>query len=391
MKILSIETSCDETAISIIDAEGGFEKPVFKIRGNQILTQAQMHAEYGGVFPNLAKREHSKNILPLLVIALTEAKMFKKNKKKIELSEKETAFIRETLEREPALLEPFLEFIVTVQRPDIDALAVTAGPGLAPALWVGVNFAKALSIMWDIPLLPMNHMEGHIIASLLQSDKTGKKITLPAVSFPALALLISGGHTELVVMKDWMKYKKIGATKDDAVGEAFDKVARMMKLPYPGGPHISRIAETVPDHSSRFKLPRPMISTNDYDFSFSGLKTAVLYTIQKIDLLTPKMKAEIANEFENAVTEVLLAKTLRAAKEYKVKTVLIGGGVSANTRIRNTFAKKVPEKLENVKLYVPQQVLSTDNALMISTAAYFRLVAKKKFSKTFRADGNLSL
>ncbi|MCK5096282.1 MAG: tRNA (adenosine(37)-N6)-threonylcarbamoyltransferase complex transferase subunit TsaD [Candidatus Pacebacteria bacterium] len=394
MKILAIETSCDETAISIVDARGGFAHPTFTILGNQLLSQASMHAKYGGVFPNLAKREHSKNILPLCILALKEAKLFEKSKKTLNINEKERAFYKELLTREHDIIEPFIKLLSQTKKPKIDAVAVTAGPGLEPALWVGINFAKALSHAWNVPLLPINHMEGHIVASLLQKGSSKKEIILPKITFPALALLISGGHTELVLMKDRMKYKKIGSTRDDAIGEAFDKVARMMNFPYPGGPHISKLAKTIKDGSSRFPLPRPMLHSNDFDFSFSGIKTAVLYTIKKIPRLTPKMKAEIANEFELAVTEVLIKKTLGAAQKYKVRTILIGGGVSANERIRNTFTKKITAEFPNIKLYLPTKDLSTDNALMIATSAYFRSLSNKKGAKNtknIRAKGNLSL
>lgn len=390
MKILAIETSCDETAVSIIDARGGFERPLFTILGNRLFSQASMHAEYGGVFPSLAKREHSKSILPLLTLALGDAGMLKKRKTST-LDKKSTAFYTKTLGREPNLLEPFLAFVTETKKPKLDCIAVTAGPGLEPALWVGINTAKALAKAWNVPLLPINHMEGHIVASMLKAGTSPEKVTLPKVAFPILALLISGGHTELVVMKDRMKYKKIGVTRDDAVGEAFDKVARMLGLEYPGGPHISKLAETVPDGSSRFKLPRPMIHSDDFDFSFSGIKTAVLYTLKKTPDPTDEIRAEIANEFENAVTEVLIKKTLNAAGKYSVRTIVIGGGVSANRRVRNTFSKEVAEKLPSVKLFLPPHDLSTDNALMIAVSAYFRSLSNKKTPRTFRADGNMSL
>ena len=404
MRILAIETSCDETAISIIDARGGFGAPKIKVLGNQLFSQASIHAQYGGVFPNVAKREHGKSLISLLKLALKEAKILEKKKKPI-LSEKDEDFYTKTLSREYELLEQFLVFIKTAQKPKIDAIAVTEGPGLEPALWVGINFAKALSYAWNLPLIPINHMEGHIVAALLENSQKKDKISIPKINFPVLALLISGGHTELVLMKNWLTYKILGSTRDDAVGEAFDKVARMLKLPYPGGPHISRLAESVADESSRYKLPRPMLRSDDYDFSFSGLKTAVLYTVKKIPRLTNKIKAEIANEFENSVVEVLLTKTLRAASQYKVKTILIGGGVSANKRIRKQF-KEAILKLPDTNFYVPNQELSTDNALMIAVAAYFRTMTnipnkkakakniilkedKKKASLT--ASGNLSL
>jgi N6-L-threonylcarbamoyladenine synthase len=389
MKILAIETSCDETAVSIIDAKGGFTKPAFTILGNQLLSQAQKHAKYGGVFPNLAKREHSKSIVPLLSLTLKEAHM-NESKKAVTFTDTERSFYEKTLNREPNLFEPFIKFITTTKKPKIDYIAVTAGPGLEPALWVGINTAKALAHAWNIPLLPINHMEGHIVSAMLHE---GKKNTmqLPHVQFPLLALLISGGHTELVLMRDWMKYKKIGQTRDDAVGEAFDKVARMMKLPYPGGPHISRLAATVADGSSRFPLPRPMLHSDDFDFSFSGIKTAVLYTIQKIPRLTPKMKAEIANEFEMAATEVLIRKTFKAAQKYKARTILLGGGVSANKRIRDTFSNEVTKQLPDTTLFLPPSHLSTDNALMIATSAYFQALTRTKKPRTIKARGNLSL
>ena len=396
MKILAIETSCDETAISIIDARGGFGAPKFTVLSNQLFSQASIHAKYGGVFPNVAKREHSKSLVPLLKLALKEAKMSEKRKKSL-LSEKDANFYKETLSREHELLEQFLIFIKTAKKPKIDIIAVTEGPGLEPALWVGINFAKALSHAWNIPIVPINHMEGHIVAALLDTSQKKDEIAIPKINFPVLALLISGGHTELVLMKTWLKYKILGRTRDDAVGEAFDKVARMLKMPYPGGPHISRLAESVADGSSRFPLPRPMLHSDDFDFSFSGLKTAVLYTVRKIPRLTPKMKAEIANEFENAVVDVLLKKTLRAVKKYKAKTILIGGGVSANKRIRTQF-KNATENLPNTAFCAPKQELSTDNALMIAVAAYFRTTAcpngqmkAKKSASVLAADGTLSL
>lgn len=285
------------------------------------------------------------------------------------------------------MFEQFFTLIKNTKKPKIDAIAVTKGPGLEPALWVGINFAKALSSVWDIPLFPINHMEGHIVASLLKSKNKSQKIK--NIKFSAVALLVSGGHTELVLIKNWFAYKILGKTRDDAAGEAYDKVARMLGLPYPGGPHISRIAETIPDKSSRFPLPRPMLNSDNFDFSFSGLKTAVLYTIKKIPRLTPKMKAEIANEFENAVIEVLLKKTLLAAQTYKAKTIILGGGVSANTRLRKYFISIAKEN--NVELLLPQPSLSTDNALMIAIAAYYRTIQGNKKNKLITTKQKNSL
>jgi N6-L-threonylcarbamoyladenine synthase len=397
MKILSIETSCDETAISIVEAQEEASGASFNVLANITLSQAKLHAEYGGVFPNLAKREHSKNLVPVLKQALEDADMLKITEN-INLSHTEELVTM--LEREPKMLEQFLELIPTIEKPKVDVIAVTNGPGLEPALWVGVNFAKALSLVWGIPVIPINHMEGHILAALLQEVRDSE-IKIESIKFPAIALLISGGHTELVLMKDphagetsWMDYEVIGQTRDDAVGEAFDKVARMLGLPYPGGPEISKLAEQAQDvEEPPYPLPRPMIKTDDYDFSFSGLKTAVLYTVKKLPQITPHTKEAIALEFEEAVTEILLKKTLRAAEEYGAKTIIIGGGVSANRRIRGAFEEKI-KKMQDVELFVPDAALSTDNALMIAVAGYFKASSKQIKTSSegnIRAEGNLSL
>src|SRR3989344_3139284 len=279
MKILSIETSCDDTAITIMEAKGGIQDASFKILANISNSQIKIHTEYGGVYPMVAKREHIKNLPILLKQALKKAKLGKKKK-------------------------------------PVDVVAVTYGPGLEPALWTGIVFAKELAKKWGVPLIPVNHMEGHILSPF---GKSKGKFTIPKIDFPILSLLVSGGHTELIFSKNWMQYKIIGETLDDAAGEAFDKVARMMNLPYPGGPEISKLAEEVrvkekqslqndslgvlsqsprkfstenflcPSPSllprvpetthlrESIKLPRPMIYSKNFDFSFSGLKTAVFY------------------------------------------------------------------------------------------------------------------
>lgn len=387
MRILSIETSCDETAVCILEASGDAPEVRFNVLANITLSQAKLHAEYGGVFPRLAKREHAKNLVPVFKQALEDAGMFRGAQEK-NIEQALAAKLEALLDREPEMLADFLAFIAGVKKPPIDIVAVTKGPGLEPALWVGVNFAKALSFAWDIPVVPINHMEGHILSSVIGDDKN---FTLPTLEIPALALLISGGHTELVLMRDWMRYEVIGQTRDDAVGEAFDKVARMLELPYPGGPEISKIAEEAPyTDAPPYPLPRPMLTTDDFDFSFSGLKTAVLYTIKKIPELAPKTKAAIAREFEEAVTEILLKKTLRAVEAYGAKTLIIGGGVSANKRIRESFiaaVKTIPE----TKLYIPDRALSTDNALMIAVAGYLRAQEKLPLPADIRAEGNLTL
>src|SRR3989344_5258142 len=301
MRILGIETSCDETAISIIETEGEVGGNFhIKILANEILSQIAIHREYGGVFPMVAKREHSKNLIPLLKKAMEGAGFWKLKVESEKLKDKEDYSqilknLRIDEKREPEMWEQFKKEVPKIKKPVIDAIAITRGPGLEPALWTGINLSKALSTVWDIPLIPINHMEGHIFASLLrredETELNAECYRLNAMGFPAIALLVSGGHTELISIKDWFEYKLIGGTRDDAVGEAFDKVARILGLPYPGGPEISRLAEKFRLEIStnnrqltthNIKFPRPMIKSGDSDFSFSGLKSSVLYTLKKL-------------------------------------------------------------------------------------------------------------
>jgi len=305
MKILAIETSCDETAISIIEIDGGFNGANISVLGDVILSQAAKHSEFGGVYPTLAKREHANNIVTVLESALTQAGL--NEKKIVTTSNEEKSEISKILEREEKLCAEFLSFITAREKPDIDAVAVTYGPGLAPALWIGVNFAQAMSVAWDIPVIPVNHLEGHIFASMVSFGQDNRdKLVLTEPDFPVIALIISGGHTELFLMKNWFSYKLVGRTRDDAIGEAFDKVARMLGLDYPGGPEISRLAEESREirNAPEVSLPRPMINSNTCDFSFSGLKTAVLYSLKDVELTEDK-KRSLAHEFENAVSEIL--------------------------------------------------------------------------------------
>ncbi|MFH0846160.1 MAG: tRNA (adenosine(37)-N6)-threonylcarbamoyltransferase complex transferase subunit TsaD [Patescibacteria group bacterium] len=450
MKILSIETSCDETAISIVEANGDFGNANFKILADNLISQIDIHKEYGGVFPALAKREHSKNLIPILRKTLNDAG-FGNPVTKLKIGTLEVPIseqIEKILEREPELLKMFLEYIPSIEIPEIDAIAVTQGPGLEPALWVGINFAKALSLVWNKPVIPVNHMEGHLFSAFIN----GKKFStcLPVDIFPIVALLISGGHTELILMKAIGEYEKIGQTKDDAIGEAFDKVARMLNLSYPGGPEISKLAQLEREYRSRttnnpysdygIKLPRPMLNTDDLDFSFSGLKTSVLYLIKNIKtnhenldrfVVSPRedekqgfsltnstsqnsplqntrqfrnqnteielpieIKQKIALEFEEAVNEVLVKKTLKAVEKFKAKTLILGGGVSANNYLRQNFQEL---ENENLKVFVPPASSSTDNAVMIGVASYFNYLKQKKEGQSLssvidlRADGNLNL
>jgi N6-L-threonylcarbamoyladenine synthase len=409
MKILAIETSCDETAIAILECEGSEKDARFRVLGDALLSQVEIHKEYGGVFPALAKREHAKNLVPLLEAALEEAELLREDTQAI--PEETRAKISEILAREPGLTEAFFDFVGQCEPPAIDAIAVTAGPGLEPALWVGINFAKALALVWEKPLVAVNHMEGHILSALLRSEQGNTETyTLQPITFPLLALLISGGHTELVLMKEWLTYELIGQTRDDAVGEAFDKVARMLTLPYPGGPEISRLAEQVraeqaeesatglPDlgpgaDSSAPRLPRPMIGDATCDFSFAGLKTAVLYLLKTKTDITEREKQHMAHEFENAVSDVLWKKTSRALELTGARTLVLGGGVSANTHIRRVFAEKMKSDYPDITLHFPSAALATDNAVMIALAGFYRSLRNEYVRPidNLIASGNLSL
>ncbi|MHB0865404.1 MAG: tRNA (adenosine(37)-N6)-threonylcarbamoyltransferase complex transferase subunit TsaD [Minisyncoccota bacterium] len=395
MKILAIETSCDETAIAILEAEGDETRAQFRVLGNALLSQIDIHREYGGVFPALAKREHAKNLVPILEAALEEAELLHEDTQAI--PEETRAKISEILARESGLAEAFFEFISECEPPDIDAIAVTAGPGLEPALWVGINFAKALALVWGKPLVAVNHMEGHIMAALASEGSSpgtrseGRTLEIRDVDLPVLALLISGGHTELVLMKEWLTYELVGQTRDDAVGEAFDKVARMLELPYPGGPEISRLAEAARKSdvgpTTSYTLPRPMLGDATCDFSFSGLKTAVLYLLKKNPEMGEDEKQHLAHEFENAVTEVLWKKTARALEETRAQTLVIGGGVSANTHIRRTFKHFADTEYPRIALRIPSAALTTDNAIMIALAGFYR-ARREEFTADPIADGN---
>ncbi len=384
MRILAIETSCDETAIAIVETEGTPPSVAFRVLADNTLTQIDIHKAYGGVFPMLAKREHARTLVPLLVKTLTDAGMLRKTSRHVIESPLRKEF-EDILEREPELFGQFIDVIPEIDTPEIDAIAVTQGPGLEPALWVGINFAKALAMIWKKQVIPVNHMEGHLLAPLLKKTEDGTAVAHDA--FPAIGLLVSGGHTELVLMDDWRSYTVIGATRDDAVGEAFDKVARVLGLPYPGGPEIARMA--LDGHSGVYTLPRPMLHSPDFDFSFAGLKTAVLYLARDLGTLTEVQKADLALAFEEAAVEVLVAKTLRAVEEYQAHSVIVGGGVSANTRLRETLKQSLKERFPNIELAIPERTLSTDNALMIAIAAYF--TAPTSDFANLRARGNWKL
>lgn len=331
MTILGIETSCDDTGVAVLEITEGPE-PQFAIRSNTIASQIDVHQEYGGVFPSLAKREHIKNLPITLEKSLKEAGVQK-----------------------------------------TDAIAVTYGPGLSPCLWAGLNFAKELAKEWGIPLTPTDHIEGHLLVALLKENGMIAK-----GCFPAIALTVAGGHTQLTLVNAIGQYKILGETRDDAAGECFDKTARILGLPYPGGPAIAQQAAQWKSESrnSKFeiKLPRPMLHTKDYDFSFSGLKTAVLYDYKDRPQEIRESKEyiqEMASEIQQSVIDVLLHKTLKAAEEFQAKSVVLGGGVSANEELRKQLSQILNTKYQ-IPLLAPPKNLSTDNGLMIALAGYFQ-------------------
>ena len=390
LTILSIETSCDETALSVLQVSGT-STPHFTILSNELVSQIDIHREFGGVFPAIAKREHAKAIFPLFIKALADAGLHKEGTTLISEAQSETITTLFTHEQELCTL--FIKELSHVEKPDIDCIAVTTGPGLEPALWVGVNFARALSYIWNIPIVPVNHMEGHVMSVIAQ--KNGNTFEGADIAFPALSLLVSGGHTELVLIRDWMHYEKIGQTKDDAVGEAFDKVARMIGLPYPGGPEISKLAHQAREEklTPDFEFPRPMMHSGDYSFSYSGLKTSALYWLRDHKLSAahvnplaglpsgllgtqnePPTLEDFCTSFEQAIVDVLVGKTLKAAREYKPKSILLVGGVSANRKLRETLDLSIQSELPGTIFLPSVGGYSMDNGAMIAVAGYYKLL-----------------
>ncbi len=371
MRLLSIETSCDETAMSLVEVNE--RRDNFRVLSDITISQIDIHREYGGVFPALAKREHAKNLIPLLK-ATVDRSGTKTEVRKLRKEEEEK--VQKILSREKNLAEEFISYLSENGIPHFDAVSVTIGPGLAPALWTGVNFARALSLVSGARLYPANHMEGHIASILLKPrylEEEEALFLLDTFPFPMVALLISGGHTQLVHVRDWGEYELVGETLDDAVGEAFDKVARMLGLPYPGGPEISRIAKEGKIRED-IHFPRPMIHSGDFRFSFSGLKTSVRYLIryfEKAGKLDEQTKRDIALAFEEAVRDVLLAKTAKALDEYGARGLIVAGGVSANERIAQAFREETEKR--GIPLYLPERYLCGDNALMIAASALLKI------------------
>ncbi len=338
MRILAIETSCDETAAAVVEAHGN-TRPRFLVHSNVIASQIKVHRTFGGVVPTLAAREHTKNLTPVTRRALREAR-------------------------------------ISLSR--IDMLAVTQGPGLIPTLLIGTYFARMVSYLSGIPIVGVNHMEGHMYANFLHNKP---------VRFPVLALIVSGGHTQLVMMRRHLTYELLGETRDDAAGEAFDKVARLLNLPYPGGPEIARRAEG--GNAKAYAFPRPMMHAQNFDFSFSGLKTAVRYALEG-KRLNKKTVADVCASVEQAIVEVLIEKTLRALSLYQPKTVFLTGGVAANRLLRHTLAERIQEFSPRTEFYAPPVGTSTDNAAMIAAAAYMQHTRLRPPSGEVRVRGTAS-
>ncbi len=362
MKILAIETSCDDTCIAILNTEN-----------NQFLSdisssQIEVHRKWGGVYPTIAKREHQKALVPVLKKALMKAGLLSSGNSSIKISK--------ILEREPELESQLNRFLSTYGIPDIDLIAVTVGPGLDPSLWSGINFAKALSLAWGKNIIPINHVKAHFFAPLI----------LEEAPFPAISIIASGGHTQLIFSKNRNDHRIIGETRDDAAGECFDKTARIMGLPYPGGPEIAKLAKK--ETSKSISLPRPMINSGDYDFSFSGLKTAVLYKWNDEKEKDDSFKIAMAKEIQEAIVDVITTKTFLAADYFEAKTVVLGGGVSANALLREKFK----EKGNNFKIILPDIDLSTDNAKMIAITAEYEYKKRGSVSwEKLKSEPNLKI
>lgn len=331
--ILSIESSCDETAAAVLSGDND----KLELLSNVVASQIDLHQKYGGVYPELASRAHAEQILPVIEEALSKA--FDKN-------------LPEAMAK-------------------IDAIAVTYGPGLIGSLVVGLTAAKTLAYVFNKPIIPINHWEGHLYSVWLEGAQP---------VFPALFLTVSGGHTNLILMKNHHDYEILGQTVDDAAGEAFDKVARLLDLGYPGGPAISKeVAKFDGTDRSRQKVdtlnfPRPMLNSHDFNFSFSGLKTAVLYKIRAAGALSPQDKIIFAYAFQEAITDTLITKTCQAIEKFNPKSICLTGGVSANKILRQKF-QALAENFPELQIHIPPFQFTTDNAAMIAAAGYFHFIS----------------
>lgn len=327
MKVLSVESSCDETGVAIYDSEQG-------LLTNQLYSQIKMHAEYGGVVPELASRDHIRKAIPLIKEALRDA---------------------------------------SLKSDDIDAVVYTAGPGLVGALMVGATIARTLAYAWNKPAVPVNHMEGHLLAPMLEDDRP---------EYPFLALLVSGGHTMIVKVNAFGSYEIMGESVDDAAGEAFDKTAKLLGIPYPGGALLSALA--TKGTKDRFRFPRPMINHQGYNFSFSGLKTAVSLAIKKFgDNIDEQTRADLALAFEDAVVDILKAKCTKALKDTGLNQLVIAGGVSANKHLRAAM-KQMMDELKG-RVFYPRIEFCTDNGAMIAYAGM------QRFRSGVKADSQINV
>jgi N6-L-threonylcarbamoyladenine synthase len=318
MLILGIETSCDETGIALYDSNKG-------LLGHTLHSQIDLHAEYGGVVPELASRDHIRYIIPLINQLLNKT---------------------------------------SIKKEAINAIAYTAGPGLSGALLVGSTVGESLSFALGIPSIPVHHLEGHLLAPMLEDTKP---------VFPFLALLVSGGHTQIIHVKQIGQYEIVGDTLDDAAGEAFDKTAQLLGLGYPGGAALSKLAESG---KPKYNLPKPMLHSKDFDFSFSGLKTAVLTLVKKQPELTDTIKANIAASFQESITEVLIYKTLKAMDSLNLNQIVVSGGVGANKQLREKLTNS--SQKNNFQLFFPSLEFCTDNGAMIALAGYLRYSLSEK-------------
>lgn len=347
MLILGLETSCDESASAILK----ISRKKITVLSNIISSQIDIHARYGGVIPEVAAREHVLNIIPVIKDSLEKAK---------------------------------------IKPQQLDAIAVTKGPGLITSLIAGMESARSLAYAWKKPLIGINHIEGHIYSAFIDSSQT--------INFPAIVLTVSGGHTLLALMTDHGKIKIIGETRDDAAGEAYDKGAKMLGLGYPGGPAISKTAaEYQARHKGQAKeslnFPRPMINSSNFDFSFSGLKTSLLYKL-KADYSWKKKIPQYCFEYQEAILDILINKSLKAVKKYQAKTLIVSGGVSANSQLRQKLTLKMAEEKTAANLVFPNLAYTTDNAAMIAMAAYYHLISKTPPQKAWQKEKvqlNLSL
>lgn len=346
MLILGIETSCDETAAAVVKFDRRFR---FELLSSIVASQVNIHKQYGGVVPEVAARDHVLKIIPVVDKALKKSKVSLK---------------------------------------EMDAIAVTEKPGLVTSLQVGINTAETLGFANKTPVIRTNHLDGHLVSGFISSKKL---FTIPKSAFPLLALIVSGGHTQLVLMKDRLHARVVGETRDDAAGEAFDKTAKIMGIEYPGGPVISQYAKQ--GNPDRFDLPRPMMHSDDLDFSFSGLKTAVLYTVKGLPLkkdtrfakkktkgkgsglsMNKKNMYDLSASIEQAIVDVLVHKTMKAAEIYGVKSIALAGGVAANNHLRKTLEKEA--KNQKIDFFKPEKQFCTDNAAMIAVAGAIEAVGK---------------